>query len=187
MATDGITLYRGITPGTLGMDVHGGYGETWTRDFEQAKRYARSPKSYVLEAILLPSAKQLILTTEPDEEGFTDYVPEGIQTLANIVNDPWLYDSILSGRRCLWDVWKPEWTEAIIKAGYDSIFTSGFDGPEEYLLNPGALQLVRYYCVSTENHIEGYLIEPGMLDRLGYVVGLGITKSKTKTRILAQM
>jgi hypothetical protein len=25
-------------------------------------------------------------------------------------------------------VWEPEWTEAVIKASYDSIFTSGFDG-----------------------------------------------------------
>jgi hypothetical protein len=34
MATNGITLYRGITPGTFRMDVHGGYGETWTREFD---------------------------------------------------------------------------------------------------------------------------------------------------------
>jgi hypothetical protein len=170
MATNGTILYRGITPGTLGMDVHGGYGETWTRDFEQAKRYARSPQSYVLEAILHPSAKQLILTTEPDAEGFTDYIPEGIKTLAQLVDDCWLYDSVLSGRNCLWDVWEPEWTRAVIKAGYDSIFTSGFDGPEEYVFNPNVLRLVRYYRVLAKNRIEAYPIEPGLLEQLGYVM-----------------
>jgi hypothetical protein len=170
MATDGITLYRGITPGTFGMDVHGGYGETWVREFDCAKRYARPPQGYVLEAALLPSAKQFVLTTEPDTEGFTDYVPEGLQKLAQLVNDPWLYDSILSGRRCLWEVWEPEWTEAVIRVGEDSICTSGFDGPEEYVMDPQPLQFVRYYQILTTDQVEVYPIGPHTLERLGYVV-----------------
>lgn len=170
--TTGITLFRGITPCSLGLDVHGGYGETWARDFEHAKCYARSPEGYVLEAILHPSARQLMLMTEPDEEGFTDYVTEGIRTLARLVDDPWLYGSVLSGRRCLWEIWQPEWTEAIIKAGYDSIFTAGFDGPEEYVLNPHLLQFVCYYRVLANNQIEACPIEQGTLAQLGYEVGV---------------
>lgn len=173
MGTKGITLYRGITPGNFGLDVHGGYGETWTRDFAYAKGYARSPEGYVLEAILHSAAKQLVLTTEPDGEGFTDYVPEGIQTLAQLVDDPWLCDSLMSGFRSLWELWQPEWTDALIKAGYDSVFTCGFDGPEEYVLNPTLLQFVRYHRVLADDKTKAYPIEPGTLEQLRYVVGLG--------------
>lgn len=173
MDTKGITLYRGITPHSLGLDVHGGYGETWTRDFEYAKGYARPPQGYVLEVILHPSARQLVLMTEPDAEGFTDYVPEGIQTLAQILDDGWLYNSLMSNHALLWELWEPEWTEAIIKAGYDSIFTGGFDGPEEYVLNPSVLQFTRYHRVLSGEKIKAYPIEPGTLEQLGYVVELG--------------
>lgn len=171
MNTKGTTLYRGLTPGMIGLDLHGGYGETWTRDFNYARGYVHSPQGYVLEAVLHPSAKHLVLTTEPDEEGFTHYVTEGIKTLAQIVGDPWLYDSVLSGRLCLWEVWEPEWTEAVIKAGYDSIFTVGFDGPEEYVLNSCLLYFVCYYRVLTDDQTKTYPIEPGTLEELGYVVG----------------
>lgn len=167
-----ITLYRGITPLAVGLDIHGGYGETWSRDFEYAKCYARKPESYVLEAVLSPDARQLVLMTV-DDEGYSDYVPESIQRLAEIVQDPWLYDSLMSGRRSLWELWRPEWTEAFIQAGYDSIFTDGFDGPEDYVLNPDLLQFVRYYRVLPDGQTKAYPIEPGTLEQLGYVVGLG--------------
>lgn len=173
MDSTGIVLYRGITPGAFGLDVHGGYGETWTRDFEDAKRYAHLPQGYVLEAILHPSAKQLVLTTEPDAEEFTNYVPDGIRALAEIVDDSWLYRSVMSGWSCLWDMWTEEWTEAVIKAGYESIFTSGFDGPEEYVLNPKLLQFTRYHLVLLDGKTKVYPIEPGTLEQLGYVMGMG--------------
>ncbi len=171
MNTKVITLYRGITPGTLGLDVHGDYGETWTRDFDYAKCYARLPESYVLEAILSPKARQLVLLTVDDE--FGDYVEENVQRLAELMDYPGLYDSLKSGRSHLWEVWDEEWTEAVIKAGYDSIFTSGFDGPEEYVLNSCMLQFVRYYRVLPGGQTKAYPIEPGTLEQLGYLVGLG--------------
>lgn len=176
MSTKAITLYRGITPGSFGIDVHGGYGETWVRDFEHAKCYARSPEGYVLEAILHPSAKQLVLITEPDEEEFTHYVPEGIQILAELVGYPWLYDCFMSRRCHLWEEWRPRWTKRVKKAGYDSIFTGGFDGPEEYVLNPNVLQFVRYHRVLPDANTKAYPIEPGTLEELGYVVGLERTR-----------
>mgnify|MGYP001167423896 FL=1 len=172
MKLHGITLHRGITPGTIGLDEHGGYGEAWTREFDHARRFARPPQGYVLEAILPPSARQLILTTEPDTEGFTDYVAEGTKILAEIVGYPWLSKSLLSGWICLWETWNEEWTEAVIKAGYDSIFTSGFEGPEEYVLNPKLLQFTRYHRVLPDGKTKAYPIEPGTLEQLGYVVGL---------------
>jgi hypothetical protein len=171
MNATGITLYRGITPGAIGLDTHGGYGEAWTREFDHAKRFARPPQGYVLEAILHPSARQLILSTEPDAEGFTDYVPEGINTLAEIVDYSWLSKSLMSGRSCLWEIWDEEWTEAVIRAGYDSIFTSGFDAPEEYVLNLKLLQFTRYHQVLADGKTKAYPIEPGTLEQLGYVVG----------------
>lgn len=138
MISEGIRLFRGITPGALGLDVHGGYGETWAHDFAGAEGYARPPHGYVLEAILSPDAKRLVLVTI-DEEGYSDYREEGIQELAQIVGDSMLCDHFLSWGGLLWDSWEPEWTETIKAAGYDSIFTGGFDGPEEYVLNPDKL------------------------------------------------
>lgn len=166
-------LYRGITPGAIGLDVHGGYGETWSRDFSVAQRFAQPPTGYILEAKLHPTAKQLVLVTGEDEEGFSEYVKAGIRQLAKIVKQDWLYENLMSGYQLLWEVWEPEWTELILQVGYDSIFTGGFDGPEEYVLNPELLQFVRYYRVLPEGQTEAHPIELGTLEQLGYVVGLG--------------
>ena len=170
MNQDGTILYRGLTPYAIGLDLHGGYGETWSRGFEGAKGYAQPPHGYILQAVLHPSARQLVLVTEVDDEGFSDYVEDEIRLLAGIVGDPWVYESLMSGRRALWEVWEPEWTEAIKKAGYDSIFTGGFDGPEEYVLNISQLRLVRCFRVLARDRVEEYPIEGDMLVRLGYVV-----------------
>jgi hypothetical protein len=172
MNQNGMTLYRGLTSGKIGLDVHGGYGETWSRRFDDAKGYAHPPHGYVLEAILRPAAKRLVLVTERDKEGFSEYVPEGIKQLAEIVGDPWIYKSFMVYHGALWDEWKPEWTKAIKKAGHDSIFTNGFDGPEEYVLNPSLLQFVRYYRILARDRVEEYPIEASTLEQLGYVVGL---------------
>ncbi len=169
MNQKGIILYRGITPRSLGLDIHGGYGETWTRDFAHAKCYARAPESYVLEAVLHPSAKRLVLITEPDEDGYTNYIPENIQQVAQLIKDPWLYDSLMCGRCSLWDVWRPKWTKRIKKAGYDSLFTSGFEGPEEYVLNPNLLQFTRYHRVLENGKTKAYPIESDTLKQLEYV------------------
>lgn len=170
MKLQGITLYRGLTPGALGMDVHGGYGETWTHDFDDAKGYARPPQGYVLEAVLPLTAKRLVLVTV-DAEGYSDYIEDGIRLLAEIVQDPWLYDSLMFSRVAMWDQWEPEWTELLIQAGYDSIFTSGFDGPEEYVLKANLLQFTYCYRILPDGEIEAYPVEPGMLEQLECVVG----------------
>lgn len=145
----GVRLYRGITPGALGIDVHGRYGETWTRDYDYAKRYARPPDGYVLEAILHPSARRLVLVTEVNADGFSEYVEAGIQELARIVGDPSLCEHFLRWGGLLWESWEPEWTEAIKAAGYDTIVTGGFDGPEEYVLKANVL-----ICPSRHKMIE---------------------------------
>lgn len=168
-----IVLYRGVTPNFPVLDIYDGYGEIWTRDFEAAKRYARLPNGYILEAILHPDAKQLILITEPNAEGFIDYVQEGIQILAQIVNAPRLYHDLLSGWTHLWEIWDEEWTEAIIKAGYDTIFTGGFDGPEEYIMNPTHLQFTHYHRILADDKTKAYPIEPDTIEpwgQLGHVV-----------------
>lgn len=141
MNRNGAILYRGLTPGSIGLDIHGGYGETWSRRFDNAECYAHPPHGYVLEAVLHPAAKRLVLATEVDADGFSEYVPDGIRLLADIVGDPWVYDSFMRWRGLLWEEWEPEWTKAIITAGYDSIFTGGFDGPEEYVLTPTCYSL----------------------------------------------
>ena len=95
---------------------------------------------------------------------------DGIRLLAGIVGNPWIHNSLMSGRRALWEVWAPEWTEAIKKIGYDSVFTGGFDGPEEYVLNSSLLQFIRYYCVPERDQVDEYPVERDTLVRLGYVV-----------------
>lgn len=138
-----IRLFRGITPGAIGIDVYGRYGETWTTNRSYAQGYAKPPHGYVMKALLHPSAKRLVLVTEEDAEGFSEYVEEGIQELAQIVGDPMLCDRFLSWGGLLWESWEPEWTEGIKAASYDSIFTGGFDGPEEYVLNPRLLDVLQ--------------------------------------------
>ena len=113
-----------------------------------------------------------ILVTKPDEEGFSEYVPEGIEKLAEIVGDPWIYKRFMVYHGHLWDEWEPEWTQAIKNAGYDAIFTGGFDGPEEYVLNSNRLQFVRYFRVLARDQIETHPIGADTLGWLGYVVGL---------------
>lgn len=168
MTAEGIRLFRGITPGAIDLDVHGGYGETCAHDFASGEVYARPLHGYVLETVLSPDAKRMVLVTV-DEEGFSDYREEGIQELAQVVGDPMLYDHFLSWGGLLWDSWEPEWTEAIKAAGYDSIFTGGFDGLEEYVLNASALQLVHYYRAQDDGQTKAYTIEQGTLEGLGYV------------------
>ena len=172
MSPGRIVLYRGLMPGAFGLDVHGGYGEAWSWEFEYAKGFAHPPHGFILKAVLHPSAKRLVLVTAVDADGFSKCVPDGIRLLAEIVGDPWVYDSVMSGHEALWEVWEPEWTKAVIDAGYDSIFTGGFDAPEEYVLNANKLQFVRYYRIPARDCVEGYPIEADTLEQLGYVVGL---------------
>ena len=144
MSKIGITLYRGETPGAAGFDVHGGYGQTWTTDAEYAAGYADPPHGYVKQAILPSTAKRLVLVTS-DDEGFSDYNWRGIETLQEITGDHYIKAMLESNYKQLYDSWSAEWTLAVIRAGYDSIATLGFDGPEEYVLNPSALmQHMRY-------------------------------------------
>jgi len=129
-----LVLYRGETPGAGGMDVHGGYGETWTTNAEYAAGYADPPHGYVRKAILPHTAKRLVLVTI-DAEGYSDYDWDGIEKLQTIVDEPYLNAMLQSNYKQLYDCWREEWTLALIQAGYDSIATLGFDGPEEYILN----------------------------------------------------
>jgi hypothetical protein len=177
----GLRLYRGITPKSLGLDIHGGYGETWTRDRDDAQAYVHSSNGYVLEAVLHPSAKRMAFLAEPDSNGQAEFIEENLQLLAKMVKQPWLAKDLNRGWSFLWDVWRPNWTRKFIWAGYDSLHTAGFDGPEVYVLNPAMLQIVGYYRVyrATRGERRGrkyllrYEIEPDTLAdtlaRLGYI------------------
>ena len=173
MNQKGIVLYRQLTPGGIEFnELFGNYGNTWSLDLAY-EAIGMEPGGYILEAILHPTAKRLVLVTEPDEEGFYDYNPEGIKKLAEIVGDPLIYDDFMKWGGHLWDSWEPEWTKAVKDAGYDSIFTGNFDGlTEEYVLNPAKLQFACYHRVLVRDQFEEYSIEEGTLERLGYVVGL---------------
>jgi len=142
MSKSGITLYRGETPGAVGFDVHGGYGQTWTTDAKYAAGYADPPHGSVKEAILPCTAKRLVLVTS-DDEGYSDYNLNGIETLQEITGVPYIKAMLESNYKQLYDSWREEWTLALIQAGYDSVATLGFDGPEEYVLNPSRLILIR--------------------------------------------
>lgn len=173
MNPKGIVLYRRLTPGGIEFnELFGNSGTTWSYDLAY-EATGIEPDRYILEAVLHPSAKRLVLVTEPDEEGFYDHNPEGIKKLAEIVGDPLIYDDFMKRGGHLWDLWEPEWTKAVKDAGYDTICTGNFDGfTEEYVLNPNKLQFIRYYRVLARDQFEQHPVEDGTLESLGYVVGL---------------
>lgn len=134
--TRDLVLYRGITPGAIGFDVHGGYGETWTTSISLAACYARGPKGYIVKSVLPASAKRLVLVdTTQDEDGIYDW--DGIAALDEIIHLPYIKRTF--ELYTIYEVWNEEWTVELMEAGYDSIATVGLDGPEEYVLNPSVL------------------------------------------------
>jgi len=142
----GIALFRGETPGAIGFDVHGGYGEHWTTDFDHARRFAREPDGYVKQAILPYSAKRMVLTVV-DEEGYWEYNLTTVAELVELAQFPYLLQTLTS--HSPYEVWVPELTEILINAGYDSLATVGFEGLEEYVLNPSKLfhlRTLHLYC-----------------------------------------
>lgn len=108
MNTNGITLYRGETPGSIGFDVHGGYGQTWTIDPEYATRYADPPYGYVKQAVLPYTAKWLVLVTT-DREGYSDYNWSAIETLQEITGDYDIKAMLESNYKQVYDIWREEW------------------------------------------------------------------------------
>jgi hypothetical protein len=130
-----LILYRGITPGAVGFDVHGGYGETWTTDPDLAAAYARGEGGYVMQASLPASAKRLVLVTPTDDGG--EYNWAGIEELVSVVQVPHL--KRMFELAAPYEIWNDEWTLVLIEAGYQSIATAGLDGPEEYILNTAKL------------------------------------------------
>jgi DNA sulfur modification protein DndD len=129
MPPDGVTLFRGETPGAIGFDVHGGYGRTWTTDPEHAAGYGE-----VRQAVLPASLKRLVLV-DP-ETG--DFNWDGIKELQQLTKAPSLVETVKAGYQ-LFDIWNEEWTYILQQAGYDSIATYNIEGPEEYVLNSSKL------------------------------------------------
>ncbi len=126
---NGLMLYRGETPGAIGLDLHGGFGRSWTTDPELASGYGT-----VRQAVLPTSAKRLVLCGPADDE----LNWEGIEELQRITGD---YNIVpaLKARWQLYDLWQDEWTYKLQQAGYASIATYNIEGPEEYVLNDSQL------------------------------------------------
>ena len=116
----------------MGMDVHGGYGQTWTTNPEHAAEYAQSQGSYIRQAILPSTSKRLVLMFK-DEHGVSTINWNAVNTLQQITGDPYLRRTI--ELMPMYEVWCDEWTIKLINAGYDSIATEGFEGIEEYVIN----------------------------------------------------
>lgn len=142
-----IILYRGESPGAIGMDIHGGYGETWTTDPAHAAQYALGQGGHTKQAILPSTAKRLVLIYR-NEHGVSTINWNAVDTLQQITGD-------LDLRRMIelmpmYEAWCDEWTVALINAGYDSIATEGFEGIEEYVLNKTVLiASIRFYEFSS--------------------------------------
>lgn len=126
MNLNGVILYRGETPGTVGFDVHGGYGETWTVDPDHAAAYARGPDGYLKRAILPATAKRLVLAFA-GTDGYSEINWDGIEELQRIAGEPYLRRTLQV--RPLYEAWHEEMTLALVEAGYDSIATTGAEGP----------------------------------------------------------
>jgi len=121
----GLTLYRGETPGAIGLDVHGGMGRTWTTDVEHAAEYR-----LVRQAVLPASSRRLVLCNP--EDGELNWA--GIEELQRITGD---YDIVpaLKAQRQLFEIWQDEWTYKLQHAGYAIIATYNIEGPEEYVID----------------------------------------------------
>lgn len=141
----GIVLYRGETPGAMGFDIHGGYDQTWTTDFEHAKVYGE-----VKKALLPKSAKRLVLVDPETDE----YNWEHIAELERITNDRYIAKQ-LRKKDQIYDLWQEEWTQRLQHAGYDSIATVSIEGPEEYVLNPSKLIPLNGEPVNKEEGLHG--------------------------------
>ncbi len=132
----GIVLFRGETPGAIGFDIHGGYGETWTTDREHAACYARGQHGRLKKAFLPATAKRLVII----DPVANDYDWQGVAELERLLNADIL--DVTGALRTGWqiyDIWSTQWTRLAQQAGYDSIATVGIEGPEEYVLNTSVL------------------------------------------------
>ncbi len=125
----GVDLYRGETPGAIGLDVHGGFGRMWTTDQEHASAYGT-----VKQAVLPSSAKRLVLRDPIDGE--INWA--GIEELQRITKTFDIAQTLKGGLQ-LYDIWQEEWTYLVQQAGYDSIATYNIEGPEEYVINQSRL------------------------------------------------
>jgi hypothetical protein len=88
----GVRLYRGESPGRIGFDVHGGYGEHWTANRDHAYRYAKGAGGYLRVAILPPTAKRFLLVTV-DEQEFWDYNWQAVDELERMSQFPYLKET----------------------------------------------------------------------------------------------
>jgi len=128
-STEGTVVYRGETPGAVGLDVHGGYGRTWTTSPEDAAAYGD-----VKKALLPANAKRLILI----DDATGDYNWDGVRELERVTNSNSIAETLKGGYQ-VYDIWQEEWTYQLQQAGYDSIATVGLDGKEEYVINTASL------------------------------------------------
>jgi hypothetical protein len=150
---EGIILYRGETPSAIRFDIHGGYGETWTTDRDHALSYARGPNGRLKQARLPTDAKRLILV---DSENDCDYCWETLDVLAHLIDDLYLVNTLKAGL-LLYDIWHESWTKIIKEAGYDTITTHNIEGPEEYVLNPTKLTLLKIVPNSVDDPLASSL------------------------------
>lgn len=146
----GLTLYRGETPGAVGLDIYGRYGQHWATDFEHALCYARGSEGYVKKAILPETANRLVLVTS-NEEGYSEINWQAVDRLQALTDFPYLQKTVQNWP--LYEIWCVEWTVALVAAGYDSIASEGLDGPEEYVLRPDTLiQVATIYPSQLQLH-----------------------------------
>lgn len=157
---EGIILYRGETPSAIRFDIYGGYGETWTTDRDHALSYARVPYGLLKQARLPANAKRLTLV---DSENDYDYCWETIGILSQLIADPYLINTLKAGR-LLYDIWHESWTKTIKEAGYDTIATHSIEGPEEYVLNPAKLILLKI----PPNSADPLLVSPLTPNKASY-------------------
>jgi len=143
----GTVLYRGETPDAVGFDVHGGYGQAWTTDYEHAACYARGDGGRIRKALLPLRARRMVLV-DPSTD---DYNWDGVAGLERLLDAPVL--DVVRALRTGWqlsDLWSEEWTCLVQQAGYDSIATVGIEGPEEYVLNPHILMPLDTFTTGQE-------------------------------------
>lgn len=142
---DGIILYQDGRNGLNGHPDLDDLGQVWKTDFDRAAVYGA-----VRTAILPSTAKRLVII-EPSKE---DYNWDSIEELARLVEDRYLIKQ-LRNSHAIYDIWKPEWSQILIDAGYDSIATRDIEGPLEHVLNPLKLIMLDSQPITEEGLVFG--------------------------------
>ncbi len=103
--------------------------QVWSHSHDRTKANGRTRKA------LLPNEARRLALFDADKG---DYDWSRVAELERVTGTPYLSAKLRTGAQ-LGELWRKEWAETLLGAGYDSVFAPASGGMEEYVLNPGKL------------------------------------------------